>query len=875
MATTNPDRWEILSNLLGDILEAPPEQRDALIVDAGKTDESLSHELRELLEAYDEADREGRFESGVGDLVSEVFPEQEASLLIGPYKLQREVGRGGMGSVWLAERADGLYEQQVAVKLMHAGVLSEERRRRFKAERRILARLNHPNIARILDGGVSESGRPYLVMEYVEGTPLTEYCAVHKLGVHSRLALFRIVCSAVAYAHQNLIVHRDLKPSNILVTSSGEVKLLDFGIAKLLDSDAADTWDDEPVTDTGMAMMTPEYAAPEQITGDLVTTSTDVYALGVVLFELLTGQRPYTFEKRSPAVIMDVVCNTDPPRPSRFVLSEETIRVANEKGLHLTEKRLSRALKGDLDTIILHALRKQSHRRYISAANLEDDIRRHLVGLTVSARPDTAGYRIRMFVRRHRVGVMAATAVALALIVGLGVSITQTRMAIAEREKADAVSLFLKEMLASADPYQDGPEVRVVDLLERAGEELPERFSAQPDLEASLQRIIGVTYLELGMYDEARGYLDRANVLLERIGDYGAERIETWVEMGRLARLQGEYERADSLFTLSFSRVMRQYGEQSPQAVDQFVYMGSLHWYQGRYDEADSLVSRAFEIQQSLPNTDSLQFAPIFNLLAGIQADIGNTEEAEALYRRELAILRHHHGNDNPDVAQALTHIGIMRAHVGDINESRARHEEALEIYKRVRGEQHPNVAYAMENLASTEIEAGNLERADSLQQAAIEIQTVSYGEAHPIVGIMWNNRGSLLRRKGESEEGLAAYRKALDIWREGLGDRHPYVGYGLHNVGNTLLTMDRVEEAIPYLEEAYELRSSLFSPDHSDLLNTTSIYGSALVRIGQVERGEMMLRTSHQALLDQFGPNHVFVRHSQERMDQHFGIVP
>lgn len=870
MATTNPDRWALLSNLLGDVLEASPEQQDDLIDAACGDDESLRTEFLELLEAYKEADKEARFEKGAADLIPKAFPEQDKLVQIGPYQLQHEVGRGGMGSVWLAERADGLYEQKVAVKLMHAGALSDERRRRFKAERRILARLNHPNIARILDGGVSDAGRPYLVMEYVEGTPLTEYCATHKLGVNSRLALFRIVCDAVAYAHQNLIVHRDLKPSNILVTPAGQVKLLDFGIAKLLDSDIADTWNDVPVTDTGMAMMTPEYAAPEQITGDPITTSTDVYALGVVLYQLLTGKRPYTFDKRTPAAIQEVVCNTEPVKPSRFVLMDGTIESANKHGLQLSEKRLSRMLRGDLDTIVLHALRKDSRRRYSSAAHLEDDIRRHLLGLPVSARPDTRSYRIRMFARRHRTAVFAAAAILLVLVAGLGVSLMQTRVAVAEREKADAVSLFLKEMLASADPYQDGPEVRVVDLLERAGEELPQRFSAQPDLHASLQRIIGVTYLELGMYQEAEGYLSRADELIQAANVNGEERIETWSEMARLARLQGDYDRADSLFALSFDRTIELYGETSKEAADQFHYVGSLRWHQGRYEEADSLLSRALDIHYALPLTDSLAFTSLFSLLGVIRADLGDVEEAEALYRRELAILREHHGNDNPDVAQSITHIAIIRADLGDTDTARELHEEALSLFRRVRGENHPDVAYSMSNLAVTEIDAGNLERADSLQQAAIAIQALSLGDSHPTVGIMWNNRGSLLREQGRNEEGLAAYMNALDIWLEELGDMHPYVGYGLHNTGNTLLSMDRAEEAVTYLEEAYELRSAILPPNHPDLLNTASIYGAALAASGSPELGNALLVSAHLALMEQFGPNHTFVQHSQERLDRY-----
>jgi eukaryotic-like serine/threonine-protein kinase len=395
-----------------------------------------------------------------------------------------------MGTVWLAERADGLFRQRVAVKLMRAGLLGDIHRRRFEAERRILGRLDHPGIARILDGGVGEGGQPYLVMEYVEGEPVTDYCARKGLSVEARLALVRAACEAVAYAHRNLVVHRDLKPSNLLVTEDGAVKLLDFGIAKLLDTPEEDGGEGSgPLTLTGSLVMTPEYAAPEQVTGAPVTPATDVYALGVLLFELLTGTRPYRVEGRSPSAIEAAICQTPPTRPSA------AIREPGERGGRArAQARAARRLRGDLDTIVLKALRKEPERRYASAGEMGEDLRRHAEGLPVSARPDTAGYRVRKFVGRHRAGVAASAAVLLALVVGLGAALAQARVAERERDRAERRFEIARETartllydvddaLAAVPGTTEAREVLVrqsLDYLDRlseeAGDDLPLRL---------------------------------------------------------------------------------------------------------------------------------------------------------------------------------------------------------------------------------------------------------------------------------------------------------------------------------------------------------------------------------------------------------------
>ena len=410
------EHWQQIRDLFDIAKEMEPDARAAWLATANG-DELVCAEVRKLLAALEQAgefiERPAAF--SLVNLPMEAHELTTAGRRIGPYQTLREIGRGGMGVVWLATRADDAYQKQVAIKLVWTGPESGEVLRRFRQERQILANLEHPNIARMLDGGTTEEGWPYVVMEYIEGQSITHYCTVHQLTLNERLQLFRTVCDAAQYAHQNLVVHRDLKPGNILVTESGTVKLLDFGIAKLLNPDLSP--DDSAATRTGLHLMTPEYASPEQVRGEAITTASDVYSLGVVLYELLTGQRPYQFKNHSLQEIERVICEQEPAAPSRSQKSEEKADVVF---LPSSEFRLlTSALRGDLDNIVLMALRKEARQRYGSVEQLSEDLRRYLAGEAVQARKDTLGYRAGKFVRRHRISVATAAVIFITLLGGI------------------------------------------------------------------------------------------------------------------------------------------------------------------------------------------------------------------------------------------------------------------------------------------------------------------------------------------------------------------------------------------------------------------------------------------------------------------------
>jgi serine/threonine protein kinase len=498
------ESWQQIRQILEQALDLAPDRRSDFLEKACAGNSAIRREVEALIAADERAGT--AFMAGSAVDVSSILtaPEEPVSRTgtrIGPYLIVEEIGQGGMGTVYRAVRADDQYRKQVAIKVVRGGLGDEFRVQRFRAERQILANLDHANIARLLDGGATEDGRPYVVMEYVEGRPIDEYCDQRRLTLLERLKLFRTVCSAVAYAHRRLVVHRDIKPANILVTESGEAKLLDFGIAKMLDPEEAGA----EQTVTGMRLMTPEYASPEQVRGEQITTASDVYSLGVVLYRLLTGRRPYGSTGRVSGDILQAVIDTEPEKPSASITRADalTAQSLSETRDEIPEK-LQRRLKGDLDNIVLKALRKEPERRFASVDQFSEDIRRHLEGLPVIARPDTFFYRSSKFIRRHTAGVAAGIIALLTLVVGMVITVHETYVARAERAKAEqrftdvrklANSLLFEvhdaiQSLPGATPARKLIVDRALQYLDALAKE------AKGDL--SLQRELGAAYEKVG-----------------------------------------------------------------------------------------------------------------------------------------------------------------------------------------------------------------------------------------------------------------------------------------------------------------------------------------------------------------------------------------
>lgn len=449
-----PERWQQIKKILDEVVMVTPDERGVVLDQACKDDPTLRQEVESLLQEHSLTSA-GLLDSPITlEDVNPLADESWAGRRIGPYEVIELIGEGGMGSVYRAARADEQYKKQVAIKIVKHGLDTPFARARFRSERQILANLEHPNIARLLDGGTTETGLPYVVMELVEGQPIDDYCDAHRLSIEKRLQLFRTVCLAVRYAHQHLVVHRDLKPGNIMVTADGTPKLLDFGIAKILDPETFPGGAEATVT--MMRMLTPEYASPEQVRGDAVTTASDVYSLGVVLFILLTGRYPYEMENRTPDAVLRAICDTEPPKPSTAVRraktgpdmgSAQAAEGTGAAGFGESVEKISRQLRGDLDNIVLMALRKDPQRRYASAEQFAEDIRRHLESLPVIARSDTTGYRLSKFVSRHKTGSILTAGAVVLLLTALIVTLHEARVArqqaqIANQQRSRAEKRF-------------------------------------------------------------------------------------------------------------------------------------------------------------------------------------------------------------------------------------------------------------------------------------------------------------------------------------------------------------------------------------------------------------------------------------------------
>lgn len=860
----NAERWNQIEELFNKCLDLSDPHRADLLSQVANDDPSLAAEVQQMLDNLAQSD-------DFLETSAHEWTNIEVGQSIGPWKVLREIGSGGMSTVYLAERSDGRFDKYVAIKFLHGFIHGAKMHERLVAEQRILAKLNHPNIAQLVDAGLTDAGRPYFILEYVDGVAITEWCNQKGLNLDQRLDLFDQVATAVQFAHQHLIVHRDLKPSNILVDRNGNVKLLDFGIAKIVDENRDS---ESPVTQTGLYLMTPEYASPEQLKGQPITTSSDVYSLGIVLFELITGRHPYPSKTINPLEYTRQRLETQPSKPSTIVATLTDEALENTGNLNPTYKReLSRRLKGDLDTIVLTALHPDIDRRYGSVEQLRTDIASYRYNKPISARPDSRSYRLGKFVNRHKTGVIASSAAILLLVAVTIVAILQAREARLEKEKAEMVTSFLKDMLQSPNPYNDGREVLMVDVLDRAASKMDTSFLKYPEVAASLRQTFGVTYRELGQYDVAMDHLTES--LEKLISVHGTRHSDVSSAMSNLALLHqrlGNYETADSLFERAYEIDLEITGKGSSVYAKRLNDMAISKWYLGDYETAEPLIRESLELEIKLKGPDHNDVAIGMGNLATLLSDKGEYVEALDLYRRELAILRHNYPDDsNPSIPQALAHIGVSFSDLGQFDSSLVYHKESLNLYRKIRGEEHADVAYAMNNMAATYNSLGMPDSSLALLNESYVISVNVLGPSHPNVGIQLNNIARAKRDLGDLDGAEQGYRQALDIWLAAFTSDHPYHGYGYHNLGAVIQARGRYREALSLLEEGYRVRRELLPATNAELANTQSLLGYCLFKLGRVDEAAPMLKDSFETLQTALGPDHTSTLAAKERLDEFY----
>lgn len=769
-----------VESLFNEMLRLPSEAR-AEALRLACDDAELRREVETLL-AHDEPT--GSFLSGSAlgtqiELPSPESKDEPQGALIGVYRTIRRLGTGGMGTVYLAARADGQFEQQVAIKVVKRGMDSEEILRRFELERRTLATLNHPHIARLYDGGATADGRPFLAMEYVDGAPIHLYCDYNRLSITQRLRLFTIVCDAVRFAHQNLVVHRDLKPSNILVDKLGRPKLLDFGLAKVLvESESPDP------TISQQRRLTPAYASPEQVAGTTLNTATDIYSLGVILFELLTGRRPYRVATESPAEFERAVLDQQPlppsmvvrrgdaiVQPTRETTTPYTVDSVAEKREGSVE-RLAKRLRGDLDTIVLKALHKEPSRRYESVERFVADIERHLDGLPVLARPDTAVYRMNKFIGRHGVAVALSMVTIVALAFGFGVAVWQGKVARTERDaayvardQAEATADFFQRMMFEADPVNQGPQTTVKAVIDAAAIRVEGELRNQPRVQAAIRSTIGRIYLGLGLIDEAEQHIQAAyRARLDMLEPGHHDLAESEFDMARLFYEQGQYEQAEALLLESLRTHEQLRGIDNVDTARVWNDLGAVRRAGGKIAEAEAALLKALEIRERTMGRRSIETAETLNNLSGVVAMRGDLDRAEQLMTEVLSIRREVLHDEHPLVIQGIANLAVMIARRGDYDKAEPLFRESIALSRKVLGDQHPSLALELSALSQVLLATNRSAEAEPLLREAVAIQTGRFSPGDVRLLKTRSRLAICLFAVGKAEEAAAIGLEALNL---------------------------------------------------------------------------------------------------------------
>ncbi len=810
--------WQRVQALFHEVVDLPMGLRDAILDAVADDDPSLSDEVRRMV--AEDRREQPLLDSGLHQAAQRVFAHDglPPDGRFGRYQVRSMVGEGGMGVVYRAERPDlGL---TVAIKVLRDAWLSPARRHRFQAEQRTLAQLKHPGIAALYDADVLADGTPWFAMEYVEGEALTAHCRAHHPNLQQRLAMFRDVCAAVQHAHEHLVIHRDLKPSNIMVTPAGTVKLLDFGIAKQLDDSLALA----ERTRTGLRLMTPAYASPQQVRGEPAGIDTDVYSLGVILFELLTGTLPFDLAGCTQVEAERIILETAPPRPSA-VLNRST---------SADRVDVPRRAWGDLDVLCLAAMHKDAGRRYRTVQALIQDLDRFLNGKPLEARPDTLGYRTGKFIRRNRAPLSVAGA-AVTGIVGLVAFYTfrlaTTRnAAVLEARRANRIQAFMLNLFDGGD-LEAGPaeDLRVSTLLERGVREA-DALAGEPVDQAELYQALGRIHHKLGRFAEADALLQQARRAHERLfGPDAAEVVRSLVALARLRTDQAQFDEADQFVSDALERAGRSLRPDHALVAAATEARGRLLQERGSYDAAVPVLEAAIRLHER--GGETVELANSVHELANVHFYAGRYDESGRLNQRVLGIYRRIAGERHPLVGDTLVNLGAIEFERGDYAEAERLFREGLSIIEPWYGVEHYRTAGCLTMLGRTLARREKRHEATEALERALTIRIRTYGPTHPSVASALNELGTIARLERRFDEAEARYRQMADIYRDVYGGQpHYLMGVALSNLGSVAHDRGNLEEADRLLQQAI------------DMFTTTLQAGHVNVGIGRVKRAGTLI---------------------------------
>ena len=810
------DRWPAVSAYLDRALDLEPGERTRWIESLRRSHPEIVADLEDLLGEADGVQQE-RFLEDAPAFRAEA--PSHAGETLGAYRIESPIGRGGMGSVWLARRSDGRFEGSVAIKLLDASLIGRAGEERFAREGSFLARLRHPNIAQLIDAGISPAGQPYLVLEHVEGERIDTYCDARRLDVEARIRLFLDVLSAVSHAHANLIVHRDIKPSNVLVSTHGAVKLLDFGIATLLAGDG-DAREATMLTREGGRALTPEYAAPEQMLGQQITTATDVYALGVLLYVLLCGRHPAEGRTHSPAHLVKAIVDTVPAPPSLAA----SARAAEPR--NTSPEKLRRTLRGDLDTIVAKAIKKAPGDRYASVTTLAEDLRRYLHNEPIGARPDSLTYRAAKFVRRHAAAVVIAIVV-LSTIAALTAFYTR-RLAVErdrarrEAEKSAQVTELLTGLLTGADPYDSRAraDLTVRGLLDAGAERVDKELANQPDLRAEMLTVIGRVYERLNAFDRAQPMLEQA-VALARADDGGSARLaQSLNDLGVLSGKTGDSAGAERHLAEALAIRRRVLGSEHKDVAVTLVELGRIYADQGAVDQAEPLFREALAIRRRVLGEEHSETATSMSDLALTLWSRGDIEHAEPLFEQVLAISRKVLPPNHPDIATALNNLALISMNRGDFAAAAAKLRESIAIREKGPGAGLADVHTAFANLGAALRELGHHDEAAVAVERAIEASE-PLGADRPMLASYRLLLARLCVDRKRPTEGEVLARQALQQ-RERLYEKGDWrIAGAKSTLAETLIAQRRYAEAEPLLLDAHAILKDVPGAQGRDARNT------------------------------------------------------
>jgi serine/threonine protein kinase/tetratricopeptide (TPR) repeat protein len=853
-----------LSPYLDQVLEVPVAQRDAWLQELESREPRIAADLRRLLAA--------QFTVGFASFLNEpVAPTPTAYALtgelIGSFRILRELGQGGMAVVYLAERADGHYSQRVALKILRVGLEGSQAQFHFAQERQILASLEHQSIARLIDGGITATGLPYLAMEYVEGVPIDRYCDEQRLPLDARLKLFLKVADAVQYAHRHLIVHRDLKPSNIIVTSEGAVKLLDFGIAKLL---APGTFEHvAPPTRDGVWLMTPEYASPEQVLGKAVTTATDIYQLGLLLYGLLTGREPYAVRGRTPLEAFRVICESEPIPPSSAIVSAQADNETQTKSAAHTSAtratspdRLRRSLRDDLDAILLKALRKEPVQRYASVEWFMDDIRRHQHGLTVRAYDGVWVYRAAKFLHRHAtILVVAGIAIVAVAFITTWYTVQLARernRARLEAASATQVAEFLASVFRGSNSRVANGGTTARELLDRGAARIETELAGQPEIKARLLNVIGDVYVQYDLPEEAQPLLERA--LLQNTQLFGRnskEAADSLDALAKLARGRDDLQRARSLYEEVLQIRERVLGPRHVAVANTLSALAAAFTRLGDSPAAIRASERAIDIYTDSVDPGDERILSAANILATAAIDAGDLRRARAQFEQLLPMVEHSLGPSHRNFAAVLGNLAYLRIELGDYQGVEPELRRSIEIYERLYGPDHSSITIRRVALGLLFYNTGRVSESIAAFQHAIDSQRRVSGpgdriEAHALLGMALT-----LRSRGDLEEALERLQSTLDIHRKAIGSSHDDYAEALQAYGEIQLEAGNLAAAGPALSEALAIFRGSRVANHYETAGARIANALALVRTGMPEPAETEIREAISVYQRVFPPEH------------------